>query len=75
MLAKLEACARERHIPSTCFAVVHLGLGEQERALDWLERGFEQQEMTLASLGVNPIYDALRGDTRFQTLLKRLRVA
>ena len=75
VLAKLEARARERHIPSTCFAVVHLGLGEEERALDWLERGFEQQEMTLASLGVNPIYDALRGDTRFQALLKRLRVA
>ena len=71
VLARLEARARERHVPSTYFAVVHLGLGEKETA-HWLERAFEQREMTLASLGVNPIYESLRREPRFQELLKRL---
>ncbi|MBV9746442.1 MAG: tetratricopeptide repeat protein [Acidobacteriia bacterium] len=74
VLAKLEARARERFIPSTCFAVVHLGLGETEQALDWLERGCDEHEMSMCSLGVHPIYDPLRGEPRFQGLLKRLRL-
>jgi tetratricopeptide (TPR) repeat protein len=74
LLARLEARARERHVASTCFAVVHVGLGEKETALDWLERAFEQREMTLPSLGVNPVYESLHGEPRFQELLKRLRL-
>ena len=75
VLARLEARSRERHIPSTCFAIVHLGQGEKDRALDWLERGCEQHELSLASIGVHPVYDDLRGEPRFQALLKRLRLA
>jgi TolB-like protein/tetratricopeptide (TPR) repeat protein len=75
VLARLEALAREQHISSTCFAVVHLGQGETDRALDCLEQGCEQREMSLASIGVHPVYDDLRGEPRFQALLKRLRLA
>jgi TolB-like protein/Tfp pilus assembly protein PilF len=74
VLARLQALARERHISCTCFAVVHLGLGEKDRALDWLERGCEQCELSTASIGVHPVYDDLRGEARFQALIKRLRL-
>jgi serine/threonine-protein kinase len=74
VLARLEALARERHIPSTCFAVIHLGQGEKDRALDWLEHGCEQCELSMSSIGVHPVYDDLRGEPRFQALLKRLRL-
>lgn len=74
VLARLRARARERHIPATCFAVVHLGLDETQLALDWLERGCAGQEMSLASLGVHPVYDPLRGEPRFRALLKRVRL-
>ena len=72
ILAKLHARAREGYIPSTCFAIVHLGLGERDRTLDWLEKGCEQREMRLAILKVHPVYDELRGHPRFQAILKRL---
>jgi TolB-like protein/tetratricopeptide (TPR) repeat protein len=72
VLAQLEARALEVYIPSTCFAVVHLGLGEKERALDWLEKGCGQRELTLAVLKVHPVYDSLSAEPRFQALLKRL---
>ncbi len=73
VLAQLTARSGERYIPCTCFALVHLGLGERERALDWLEKGCEQREMSMCSLKVHPVYDDLRGEPRFQALLKRLR--
>ena len=39
VLREIAALARERHVNATSFALVHLGLGENEKALDWLERG------------------------------------
>jgi TolB-like protein/tetratricopeptide (TPR) repeat protein len=74
ILATLEARARERYIASTCFAVVHLGLGEIDQALDWLEHGCDQREMSVTHIGTHPAYDALRGLTRFEALLKRMRL-
>jgi TolB-like protein/Tfp pilus assembly protein PilF len=74
VLARLEARARERHISCTCFAVVHLGLGETEEALDWLERGCDRHEMSVTSIGIHPIYDSLRGAPRFQALLRKVRL-
>jgi TolB-like protein/Flp pilus assembly protein TadD len=72
ILANLHARAREGYIPSTCFAIIHLGLGERDQTLDWLEKGCEQREMRLAILKVHPVYDELRGHPRFQAILKRL---
>ena len=73
VLAQLTARALQRYIPSTCFAVVHLGLGEPARALDWLEKGCQQRELSLAPLKVHPIYDPLRGEPRFQNILQTMR--
>jgi TolB-like protein/tetratricopeptide (TPR) repeat protein len=74
ILAALEARARERYIASTCFAVVHLGLGEIDQAFDWLECGCERHEMSVTHIGTHPAYDALRGLPRFEALLKRMRL-
>jgi serine/threonine-protein kinase len=75
VLAKLEARSRDVFVPSTSFALVHLGLGERERALEWLERGSRQRELSLSVLKVHPVYDGLRGEPRFQALLKKLGLA
>jgi serine/threonine-protein kinase len=55
--------------------VVHLGLGEKELALDWLEEGCERRESQMVGIKVHPVYDPLREEPRFQALLKRLRLA
>src|SRR5258705_6790919 len=65
MLGKLEGLARTAYVPSTAFAVVHLGLGEYERALDWLEKGLAVHDPPLTSLYAHPVYDPLRGHARF----------
>ncbi|MBV9505127.1 MAG: tetratricopeptide repeat protein [Acidobacteriia bacterium] len=75
VLARLTARSREIYVPSTCFAMVHMGLGEREQALAWLEKGCEQRELTVASLKVHPVYDPLRPEPRFQALLRKLRLA
>jgi serine/threonine-protein kinase len=59
-------------VPATCFAIVHLGLGEYDRALEWLETGVARRQMPLSALKVHPIYDPLRHEPRFQALLVRI---
>jgi len=62
-------------VAATSFAIVHMGLGENDRALDWLETGMENRQMTLSGLKVHPVYDPLRNEPRFEALLRRLGFA
>jgi TolB-like protein/Flp pilus assembly protein TadD len=71
-LHDLDSARRRTPVPGTCFAIVHLGLGENERALEWLEAGMERRHMSLSGLKVHPVYDPLRDEPRFQALLERL---
>ena len=75
MIGKLSGLAQRTYVPATVYAVVHLGLGENERALDWLEKGCDQRDTPLIAVKVHPLYDPLRAYPRFQSLLERLRLA
>jgi serine/threonine-protein kinase len=74
ILRELEEIAKVRHVGSACFAIVHLGLGEKERALEWLEAGCVERETPMSALGVHPIYDSLRDDPRFDVLVRRVGI-
>jgi hypothetical protein len=50
-----------------------MGLGEKQRALDWLEKGCEERELPMMMIKVHPLYDPLRGELRFEALLRRMR--
>jgi TolB-like protein/Tfp pilus assembly protein PilF len=55
-------------------AQAYAGLGEKEEALIWLEKAYARHSNELVALKVGPAYDPLRGDPRFQNLLRRLRL-
>ena len=56
---------KERYTPALAFAVVHLGLGENDQALNWLEKAYEERFNRLAYLRREPVWDPLRPDPRF----------
>jgi adenylate cyclase len=64
--------AETQYVSKSCFGLVHLGLGEQDRALDFLEQGFERRDLSLVVLNVHPAYDALRDEPRFKSLVRRI---
>jgi serine/threonine-protein kinase len=71
-LLDLERLSKVKYVPTACFAVIHLGLGETGRALDWLEEGCKRRESQLSGIRVHPMYDPLRAEPRFRGLLSRL---
>lgn len=71
VLARLDETARHRFVPPYAFALVHLCLGEHDEALEWLERAVTVRDVHLVFLPVDPKWDPLRGDRRFEALLAR----
>ena len=70
-LRELDDLAKQRYIAAWIRVSIYVGLGENEKALDWLERAYEEQD-GLWDLKTNRIYDTLRAHPRFQALLKKV---
>jgi len=64
--------ASQRHLASSCFAILYLGLGDIEKSLTWLEHACDQHESQIAGVHVHPVYDPLRSEPRFQQILRRV---
>jgi serine/threonine-protein kinase len=62
------------YAPTYFPALVCIGLGDLEQALDLLERAVEERTPQAVWLGVRPIFDPLRGQPRFLRLLERVRL-
>ena len=72
LLAQMEELATKRYVGAWSFAIVHLALGEKGKAIDDLERAYrERSDPFITFIKVSPLFDPLRGDPRFQTLLAK----
>lgn len=73
LLAELEVAAREGYVSPVPFSMLHIGLGNVDRALDWAERAYDERRGWLAYFKVNPMLDPLRNESRFKSLLGKMR--
>lgn len=73
VLDQLHDRARRYDISSLHMAYVHVGLGDVDRAFEWLEKSYQERAGLLVFLKVEPIFDPLRSDPRFAELLRRLQ--
>jgi TolB-like protein/DNA-binding winged helix-turn-helix (wHTH) protein/Tfp pilus assembly protein PilF len=69
---KLEQLQRHRPLDPAPLLLAHIGLGNKEAAFTWLDQAYSEHSTALPSLKVNPIYDPLRDDPRFQGLMRRI---
>jgi hypothetical protein len=67
--------AKRRAVDPGAMVAAYLGTGEKDKALDWLERAYSQHSNVMTYLKVEPEFDSLRGDPRFQDLLHRAGLA
>ncbi len=71
VLARLKDLGENRPLRFTCFALVHLGLREKDQALNYLECAAAAREAGVAGLYVHPVWDPLRSEPRFRSLLEQ----
>jgi TolB-like protein len=53
-------------------AILYARLGDKDQALAWLEKAYDQRELAMTEIGIEPALDSLRSDPRFQNLLRRV---
>jgi hypothetical protein len=54
-------------------ALVHIGLNDHDAAFELLEKAYSQRVMRMSTL-LCPMFDAIRPDPRFVSLLNRVRL-
>ena len=73
VLDQLRALASQKYVSPYRLSAIHVALGEVRQAFEWLERACEEKSHWLVFLKVDPVFDPLRSDPRFQDLLRRVR--
>jgi tetratricopeptide (TPR) repeat protein len=71
-LASLDERARTTYVDPYERALVYAGLGDRDRALDWLNRAREAHSASIIWLRTEPMLDGLRGDPRFAALIREV---
>jgi len=71
-LDELTELATQRYVAPYFFAGIHVGLGENDRAIEYLEKSYEEHSHWLIYLHIDPSMDGLRDDPGFQDLLRRV---
>jgi TolB-like protein/DNA-binding winged helix-turn-helix (wHTH) protein/Tfp pilus assembly protein PilF len=72
LLADLISESKRQYVSPYYFAVVYVGLGKPEKAIDWLEKALADRSNGLVFLKVEPELDDLRSNSRFVALQRKL---
>ena len=73
-ISRLLKVGEKSPVQATDVAFAYLGLGENSKALDWLERGFAEHDPAMRMLMADPDYLPLRPDPRFKELVRRMNL-
>ena len=73
MVATMKQISQSRFVPPYLFALVYAGLGDRNEIFRWLDKAYEVRDIGLVFLTVDPKWDSVRSDERFQQLLRRCR--
>ena len=72
ILDDLTNLSKQKYVAPHFFAGIHIGLGENDRAIEHLEKSFQEHSHWLIYLHLDPSMDDLRSHPRFQALLRRI---
>jgi DNA-binding winged helix-turn-helix (wHTH) protein/TolB-like protein/tetratricopeptide (TPR) repeat protein len=72
-LHKLEELSAKRYVPPYSIALIYVGMGDKDRAFEWLERASTDRSTSMAYLNLDPTLNGLQSDPRFATLLQRTK--
>ncbi|HKW97879.1 MAG TPA: tetratricopeptide repeat protein [Bryobacteraceae bacterium] len=75
LLVRLSRVADQRYVCPYEMAAAHAALQERPRAYHWLEQAYRQRSICLPDLKMDPRFDSLRGEPRFQGLLRLVGLA
>jgi serine/threonine-protein kinase len=73
-LEGLTEIAKHEYVSSYSIAEAYMRIAEKDKAIEWLEKAYEEHDSSLVSLGVEPMFDPIRSDIRFREILRRMKL-
>src|SRR5205814_7218228 len=73
-LNSLLETAKQKYVSDYHIAVVYAGLKDKDQALTWLNKAFQDRADWMVNLKVDPRFDSLRSDPRFEELIRRMNL-
>jgi len=71
-LHKMLDSAKVRYLPPYSVALAYNGLGRKAETIEWLERGYQERDLKMTFLKVEPKWNNLRSDPEFQSIMRRV---
>ncbi len=71
-LGKLMDLSGSEEVPAFAISMIHAGLGNDEKALDWLEKSCANREFPMVLLNIEFWMDDLRSNPRFTSILRKV---
>jgi tetratricopeptide (TPR) repeat protein len=71
ILHELKELSKQRHVNPDAFALIHTGLGDKDRAFEFLQKEYEENKRLPLFINILPEWDSLRTDPRFDELIRR----
>lgn len=75
LLEEMKELAATRYVQPYDIAVVHAGLGDNDAALEWLEKAYRDRNHQVPLIRSVPEFDVIRSEPRFADLVERLGTA
>jgi len=72
VLDELLKQAKEKYVCAVDIATLYISIEEEEEAIAWLEKAYEEHEPLFTFARVRPTFDALRSNTKFKELLEKI---
>jgi tetratricopeptide (TPR) repeat protein len=71
IITRLDSLAKRRYVSPLYFAIVYAGMKDNDKAIEYLNKAFDARHPGLVLIRIEPMFDSLRGDERFKSLLNR----
>ncbi|MDH2901347.1 MAG: adenylate/guanylate cyclase domain-containing protein [archaeon] len=72
IINELVEMSKKQYVSAFNLAVACCGLGDKEATIEWLEKAFDQRAGGLFKINVDPMFDSLRDEPRFQELVRKI---
>jgi adenylate cyclase len=73
-LQGLTELSKHSYVSPYVMAELYVRIGDKEKAINSLEKAYEDHDSGLVSLGVDPMFDPIRTDPRFREILRRMKL-
>jgi len=70
----LEQLSKKRHVQAYLIASIYGALGDKDQAFMWLKRAGEQRDSSMLRIRVDPVFDKIRSDPRYDKLLESVNL-